>query len=158
MIKQSQYKTASKIVRLGNAITWLRNIKMQEYELTATQSEAIRYILKQPTDREITAKDLIGDLNLSQSTVAGIVKRLEAKGLITRKTDETDARKNAIIITEKGMELEEVLRTNAVATEELLLKGLSDKEKTEFYRLLEKAFDNVNSVRFTQEGTNNDAE
>ncbi len=152
MIKQSQYKTASKIVRLGNAITWLRNIKMQEYELTATQSEAIRYILKQPTDREITAKDLIDDLNLSQSTVAGIVKRLEAKGLITRKTDETDARKNAIIITEKGMELEEVLRTNAVATEELLLKGLSDKEKTEFYRLLEKAFDNVNSVRFTQEG------
>ena len=34
MIEANQYKTASTIVRLGNAVTYFRNVRMQEYGLT----------------------------------------------------------------------------------------------------------------------------
>ena len=79
MFSKSQYQTASDIVQLANAIIWLRNNQLQQFHLTSSQSDALLYILRQPEDQEITAGSLIQDLHLSQSTVAGIIKRLEAK-------------------------------------------------------------------------------
>lgn len=41
MIKPIQFKTASLIVKLGNAVTYYRNLKMKDIELTSVQSDAI---------------------------------------------------------------------------------------------------------------------
>ena len=121
MFSKSQYQTASDIVQLANAIIWLRNNQLQQFHLTSSQSDALLYILRQPEDQEITAGSLIQDLHLSQSTVAGITKRLEAKGLIRRTVSPDDNRKSIIAVTEQGRCLMEALRSNAVRTESLLL-------------------------------------
>ena len=42
----SQFKTASLIVRLGNMVAWLRNQHMQQRDITSSQSDVIRYLLK----------------------------------------------------------------------------------------------------------------
>ena len=76
MFDANQYKTASTIVRLGNAVTYYRNVKMQEFGLTSAQGDVIRGILHEPG---ITATQLKRKLGLSQSTVAGILERLEKK-------------------------------------------------------------------------------
>ena len=64
-----------------------------------------------------------------------------------RRTDENDARKIIITPTEEGLALEEYLKQNAADTEEVLLCGMTDSEKEEFYRLLKIALDNANAVK-----------
>ena len=147
MIQKSQFQTASRVVQLGNAVTWLKNQNSQFMGLTATQSQAIRFILLNYAKKELTATDLMAHLHLSQSTVAGIIKRLEDKELIHRETAPDDGRKSIIAPTGKGLQLEEDLKSSAVETERVLVQGMTDTEQTEFNRLLQIALDNVHAVR-----------
>ena len=142
----NQFKTASLVVRLGNVVAWLRNQRMQQKDITSSQSDVIRYILKH-RDRPISAGDLMEQLSLSPSTMAGILKRLENKYLITRKTDEKDGRKGIITPTEEGLALEDYLKETAAQTEAILLQGMTKAEQDEFYRLLTIALQNANAVK-----------
>lgn len=151
MADTSQFRTANRIILLGNAVTKLKNQKTQFMELTSTQSEAIRYILKHYDEKELTAADLMENLQLSQSTVAGIIKRLEGKELIFRRAAEDDNRKSIIAPTPKGIELEEALKQTASSIEELLLRGMDAGEQAEFNRLLQKALDNINDSAYKKE-------
>lgn len=144
MIKSSQFKATSLIVKLGNAVTYYRNLKMQDIDLTSVQSDAVIAALRNPN---ITASQLKDELQLSQSTVAGIISRLEAKGLITKTVSSDDGRKIILNLTEQGLELENKLKEIALQTQQCLVEGMSDNEQEEFSRLLQIALDNMNRVR-----------
>lgn len=147
MIEKSQFKTTTRSVQLGNGVTWLKNQNTQWMGLTATQSEAIRYILKHHEEKPLTAADLMETLQLSQSTVAGVIQRLEDKNLIVRCTSKQDARKHIIHPTQKGLELEEKLKQTAVDIQEIILRNMTLEEQQEFNRLLEIALDNIQEER-----------
>lgn len=147
MKENKNYITASKLLRLGNAIAWYKNQNMKSMNLTSTQSEAIQYILKNKGKDRITAADLMENLELSQSTVAGILRRLEQKNLIKCSTAPNDKRFNLITVTSEGLKLEEELQKTAVETENIILSGMSDNEQKEFNRLLQIALDNINNIR-----------
>lgn len=144
MIEAFQYKTASTLVQLGNAVTYYRNIKMQEYGLTSAQGDVIRAILHEPG---ITAAELKKKLGLSQSTVAGILERLENKGLLAKKLVDGDARKMSLVPTARGLELEEMLKQTALDTQQRVTEGMSPEEQTEFDRLLEMALAHMSAIR-----------
>ncbi|MBQ7846943.1 MAG: MarR family transcriptional regulator [Clostridia bacterium] len=137
------YYFPRKVIMLGNAVTNDRNRKMQSYQLTCTQSDAIRYILKNSEKKQVSAADLMEQLGLSQSTVAGVLKRLEEKELILRRTSPEDQRKVLLFPTEKGLELRKILKENARHTEETLIRGMSEEEVMEFDRLLSLALENI---------------
>ncbi len=138
------YYFPRKVIMLGNAVTNDRNRKMQSYQLTCTQSDAIRYILKNSEKKQVSAADLMEQLGLSQSTVAGVLKRLEEKELIFRCTSPEDQRKVLLFPSEKGLELRKILKENARHTEETLVRGMSEEEVMEFDRLLSLALENMN--------------
>ena len=142
----NQFKTASLIVRLGNVVACLRNQRMQQRDITSSQSDVIRYILKH-REQPVSAGDLMKHLSLSPSTMAGILKRLENKGLITRKADEKDARKVIITPTADGLALEDYLKGTAAQTEQILLQGMTKTEQEEFRRLLTLALQNANTAK-----------
>ena len=142
----NQYKTSGLMIRLSNALIWFRNRELQLHDLTSSQFEVIRYLLTH-REQNITAGTIMTQLELSQSTIAGILKRLHAKGLIQRRTDQHDARREFVILTEKGLALEESLQGIAYKTEKILLQGMSQAEQEEFYRLLQLALENMNAVR-----------
>ena len=144
MIQNSQFKTASLLVKLGNAVTYYRNLKMEDIDLTSQQSDALIATLRNPG---ITASQLKEQLGLSQSTVAGIISRLEAKGLIEKKSDSTDARKAILMPTRQGLDLEEPLKEIALDTQKFLVEGMDEAEQATFARLLEIALSNMNRVR-----------
>ncbi len=144
MIRTEQFKTASLIVKLGNAVTYYRNLKMENIDLTSVQSDAIIAALRNPG---ITATQIREDLQLSQSTVAGILSRLEGKGLLTKTVDQEDGRKAILQPTEQGLLLEEPLKEIALETQQALVEGMTQTEQEEFVRLLQIALDNMNRVR-----------
>ena len=143
---EKQYKTSGLMIRLSNALIWFRNQELQLYDLTSSQFEVIRYLLTH-REQDITAGTIMMRLELSQSTIAGILKRLHAKGLIQCRTDQHDARREFVSLTEHGLALEESLQGIAYKTEKILLQGMSQAEQEEFYRLLHLALENMNSVR-----------
>lgn len=144
MIQATQFKTASLIVKLGNAVTYYRNRKMESIDLTSVQSDAIIAALREPG---ITATQLREQLQLSPSTVAGILSRLESKGLLSKTIDRDDARKAMLSPTEQGFALEAPLRQIALETQQALVEGMSEAEQAEFVRLLQIALDNMNRLR-----------
>ena len=144
MIQAAHYKTASDLVRLGNAIVHYRNLKMQEYGLTSAQGDVIRAILHAPG---ITASELKKKLGLSQSTVAGILERLENKRLIKKTLVDGDARKMSLFPTSQGLELEDMLKQTALETQQIIMEGMTKSEQEEFNRLLEIALAHMSAVR-----------
>lgn len=144
MVESEQFKTASLLVKIGNAVTYYRNKKMEDLDLTSVQSDVLIDILRHPG---ITASEIKEHIQLSQSTVAGIIARLEAKKLISKVIDENDARKVILYPAEQGSALEETLKEIAVETQQFLVEGLSESEQTEFARILELALNNLNRVR-----------
>ncbi len=148
MIEVSQFKTATKLVQLGNAVTYFRNIKEKEIGLTSVQSDVMRAILENPG---ITAVMLKEKMRLSQSTVAGILFRLERKGIIMKSADESDGRKVSLSATKLGEDLAESLKITALETQRELTAGMNDEEKTEFDRLLQIAFENMHAIRAGKE-------
>lgn len=144
------YNTGQLLFQLGNAVAWFRNRKLQAAGLTSSQSGLLLYILHHQ-DETITVGTLMTKLNLSKSTVSGIIKRLEQKFFLMRRSDTADARKSRITLTDEAIELEEYLKRIAEETEEKLLMRMSEEEKEQFSHLLQIALENMNVCRISGE-------
>jgi MarR family multiple gene transcriptional regulator MgrA len=145
-LDSEHYGVADLIIQLGNSMTWLRNQMLQRIELTSSQADVMLFILRHKGDN-ITAKSVADYLGLSQSTMAGIIKRLEGKSLITRRTDTIDGRKSLIVPTEELLALEEGIKKTTIQAETMLLQGMSEEEQSELSRLLQIALGNINSLK-----------
>lgn len=77
---------------------------LDEYDLTYPQ-----YIVMHSLwcENNVSLKELSNDTHLDSGTLTPIVKRLESKGLLTRKVSELDERKKVISLTDKGLQLQQ---------------------------------------------------
>lgn len=81
-------------------------------------------------------RELCDALDLDRSTVAGLVARLEARGLVARVRAADDRRRNVVALTPDG---EDVLRATAPAAarvDAVLTAPLTPDERAELQRLL----------------------
>lgn len=90
------------IRRISQAVESYSRFLWQEYGLTSPQLGALRELEKSPL---ATPGHLAEQLHVSPQTIAGILKRLEQRGLITRARDENDRRSFSLQITDEGRRL-----------------------------------------------------
>lgn len=140
------YRISGRMIRLCNALIWFRNRELERLGLTSSQFEVLRFLLLH-RGREVTAGLLMRELGLSQSTIAGILKRLCDKGFIERRSDERDLRRGIIRLTSAGLALEAELQGIALSSEGVLLRGMTGAEAAELYRLLGVALSNMDAER-----------
>lgn len=145
-MEEIRYRTGHLLVQIGNAVTWFRNRNMQEIGLTSGQSGILFYIHRHSGER-ITAGDIMSEFSLSKATVSEMVHIMEKKMLLTRHTDDTDARKSILVPTQKSLELAGYLQEVAARTEKILLKGMTEEEQEQLNRLLQTALKNMKDVR-----------
>ncbi len=102
-------------------------------DLTYTQYITMMILWETPA---VTAKELGEKLYLDSGTLTPLLKKLEVKGLLSRKRSEVDERNLIVTLTEKGMKL----REEAVSIPEKMAHciTLDPKEAQELYRLLYK--------------------
>lgn len=96
---------------------------MRVYDLTTVQVLLLNY-LNENKNKEIIQRDICERLSLKHSTIIKILKRLESKGLIVKKTKY----RSIINITDKGKKLIESLEIKNGFIENKLLDGFSNKE------------------------------
>jgi DNA-binding MarR family transcriptional regulator len=90
------------IRRISQAVEGYSRFLWQEYGLTSPQLGALRELEKAPL---ATPGHLAEKLHVSPQTVAGILKRLEQRGLITRARDENDRRSFSLQLSDEGRRL-----------------------------------------------------
>ena len=113
--------------------------------ITTSQGYLLMYLSHRVLagDTPIYAKDVEQDLGLRHSSISGVLQRLEAKGFLFFETDDGDRRCKKIVLTEKAMEIRHKIEDNIRKTEERIFRGMTPQEEAEFFRLLQKATENL---------------
>lgn len=111
------------------------NNVVSKFGVTRSQCVAMYYISK---SESINQKELAQSMHIRESTMTGLLDRLERDGLIERKVNSDDMRKKSIFLSPKGREklkkVEEISRdfiNNAV-------KDISVEDREKFYQIMNK--------------------
>lgn len=112
--------------------------RLAEYDLTGQQGRILFFI--NCNDKEIHQNDIENEFHLSKSTVSGLVKRMEKKGVITTTKQHPYA---VIKITDKGKDIVEHLKQHRNEAREQLTRGFNANEKNTICDLLIKLITNM---------------
>ena len=130
------------IKRIDNALEKEANSNLQALNLTMQQNRVLIQ-LAHAEGNTLSLKALEERFGAAQSTVAGLVSRLEKKGLVEPLSDPADRRIKLVRLTEEGARLHAVSRQNVVDSEEWLTALLTDEEKQMLLTCLKKVYEAV---------------
>ena len=106
---------------------------LDELDLTYTQYITMMVLWEKHT---VTVKSLGDCLFLDSGTLTPLLKKLEAKGLVTRKRSETDERNLIVTITPAGERLKEL--AVSIPAQMAQCSNLEPDEAAALYRILYK--------------------
>ena len=110
-------------------------------DLTAAQGQIMGFITHRPDPP--CPRDIEEAFRLTHPTVSGLLARLEKKGFIELRPDETDRRVKRIYALPKARELHETMHSTILASEAKLTRDFTDEEKECFAQLLQRAIRNI---------------
>ena len=111
-------------------------IFLQESEafgVTPVQYAALQSVGNQPN---LDQRTLARSIGLDTSTVAGVVDRLEIRGLLARSASPEDRRVRLLSLTDVGRQLLIDIVPAMLKAQSLMLEPLPEKEQAEFMRML----------------------
>ena len=123
------------LARINTAHKTALERSMNEIGLHSGQVFVLLELWKHDGQRQV---DLAARLNIAPPTVNKTLKGLIDSGFVTRTKVEDDARSTRIFLTQKGVDIEEGVRTQWERLEEELLARLTDTEMLVLFQLLEK--------------------
>ncbi len=121
------------------------NANLKSLGLTFSQHHVLLYIEKQPEHR-CTLKDLEHNFQTAQSTMAGIVARLEEKGFLVSETDPEDKRIKKIRVTDLGKDALLKTKEDMDRRDAHMILSLSEEEKAQLEYLLDKVYESLRSM------------
>lgn len=89
------------------------------------------------------SRDIEEDFRMSHPTVSGLLTRLEKKGFIEFRPDDSDRRIKRIFILPKGQECLELMHDTIRAAEAQMVQDFTSEEREQFSDLLTRAIHNM---------------
>jgi MarR family transcriptional regulator, lower aerobic nicotinate degradation pathway regulator len=111
--------------------------------ITPVQYAALQTVGNQPG---IDQRTLAGSIGLDTSTVAGVIDRLEARGLLLRGASPQDRRVRLLTLTDEGVALLAAVQPDMQAAQRRMLSPLPRAERAEFMRMLRLLVDANNDL------------
>ncbi len=133
------------IVADGNAI-------MKEKKLTLSQVRLLVFLRHHGGSAH--QKELEDFFGVTHPTLIGIIKRLEAKGMVAVSIDNDDRRARIISLTESGDKECDYARKGVEKVEAILVEGFTEEEIIQLGNMLDRVMDNLrkNVNTYTQKG------
>ena len=113
-------------------------IFLQETEshgLTPVQYAALSQVGLTPG---VDQRTLAGSIGLDPSTTAGVIDRLEARGLMQRQASPEDRRVRLLSLTHDGQSLLQAVQPDMLKAQQRILRPLPVAERDAFMRMLRK--------------------
>ena len=92
--------------------------------------------------QRMTMAEIAGKIGRDKSTVTALVDKLVKLGYVVKERDTQDSRIVYVTLTEQGRELQPVFEAISVKVLDTFYSGVSESEKTELARLLDKIYRN----------------
>ena len=127
---------------IDNALEKEANSNLQALNLTMQQNRLLIQLALAEA-HTLSLKTLEERFGAAQSTVAGLVSRLEKKGLIQALSDPADRRIKLVRLTEEGERLNAISRQKVVESEARLTALLTEEEKEHLLNCLKKVYEAV---------------
>lgn len=105
---------------------------------TPVQYSALQTVCNQPG---IDQKTLAATIGYDTSTIAGVIDRLEARGLLARQVSPSDRRARLVLPTEAGLKALAAVVPRMLKAQDRLLEPLNATERKEFMRLMKVVID-----------------
>lgn len=116
------------------------NAHLSEVEVHSGQ-DALLYYLSVEDGQTISS--LVEKLCIQHGTIASMIERMEASGVIKREKDAADKRTSRIYLTPKGKEALTQIAKVWKKMETLTVKGLTEKEQETLRKLLQQVLKNL---------------
>ena len=123
---------AGLVVALSRQLHAFFEAQVGQLDLTPPQAQLLHYL-----DSPLPMREVAGKLGCDASNVTGIVDRLEARGLLERRTDAADRRIKHLLLTAEGLRLRKRVEDLLVAAPGI--SGLTDAERLTLRDLLRRA-------------------
>jgi len=108
--------------------------RIAHLRITPDQFTVMRTLLEKEA---ITQRELAQAMSSDPNTVASLIERMEAAGLVRREPDTKDRRAHRLYLTPVGRRKYEEARAEALAMQSEILSALSPKAQETFLRNLE---------------------
>jgi DNA-binding MarR family transcriptional regulator len=115
--------------RAHQAVGQIFAMGMQTNDLTPRQLAVLVAVAE---NEGLSQTDLVERTGIDRSTLADVVKRLKAKGLLQRRRTKEDARAYAVKLTEEGRRVLRTAEPLAKRVEERILDALPAKQRDQF--------------------------
>lgn len=103
-----------------------------------TQSRIIGFLYKESFKRDIFQKDIEEEFEIRRSSVTNVLQLMEKNGYIKRISVADDARLKKIILTDKGLEIQQAIVKVLEEVENSLRATYSEEELSKLLYLLDK--------------------
>lgn len=127
--------------RIGMELRSLNNLIRRYFEFSSAHREIetvtgnngwiIGYLARN-RDRDIYQKDLEEHFTITRSTASKVLSLMERKGLIRRESVAQDARLRKLVLTDRALRLESLMRADGDRMEAALTRGFSPQELETF--------------------------
>ena len=134
---------------INNLIRRRMDVRFSEQglgELSGMQGPMVGYIYDNCKKQDIFQKDIEKVFNIRRSTATVMLQNLELKGFITRQAVEHDARLKKIMVTEKAEQYSLRIWEQIDEFHRELEQGITEEEKEEFSRILDKIQQNLTKI------------
>ena len=132
-----------KIKKINDSLQKKADKSMEEMDLTFSQHHVLVYLIHCENSKT-SLKSVEKKFKVSQATMAGIVKRLEEKGMLDSYTLENDKRIKMIRLTEKGKNVCAKSKEMMIKSEKKIKSLYSEEEMNNFINYLDRLYKLLN--------------
>ncbi len=111
-------------------------------ELTPMQNWVIGYV-RENGERDVFQSDIERVFHVTGATATNVLKRMERDELIVREPVPSDRRKKRIVLTPRAIRISDEVRERIASNEKLMRQGLTEKELTIFFGVIDKIKENL---------------
>lgn len=115
--------------------------KFEKAPKTQLQGGILGYLYHH--EEPVYQKDLEKEFRISRATATNTLQVMEREGFIVRKSQDKDARLKRIVMTEEACNNHAKIEQHMRMLDERILRGMSEAEVEELYRLLGMVHDNL---------------
>lgn len=110
---------------------------------TAMQGMVIHFLSVHQGERDLFQRDLERVFSLRRPTATGLLQLMERDGLLLRESVPYDARLKRLVLTPKALRLHWEITCRLQEVEALAIRGLTEEEIDQFFRLADKIKQNL---------------
>ena len=128
---------------LNTSARWIKrtlDLQLKEHEITTSQWALLKLLSVQ---NDLTQAEIADKLSSDRATTGTVIDKLIDKKLVTKSLSPSDRRSYRVTITDKALEMIEIITTKALNCNSIALQGLTDNETLILAKCLETIISNL---------------